>query len=395
MARYELVEGKSAKFWDAEVSGRDLTVRYGRIGAAGQTQTKTFADEAAATKEHTKLVREKTSKGYVLVATTGVNAETPPTGDTTAAPSAKPSKAPKKAEAAAVTLAGFVPVGDGHDGYLVALEGGKVVCAKNGARLASVPKQLKETSAVERLVAVSEWLTGHDERCVTTVETWMLRSLPTPRTLLEAVWVDASFRRALENLVVVPLSPDARPIGEPGFFKGISDKGVGLVDADGETNWSRAESIGIPHPIMLDALDDLRALASELALTTTVSQLFRETYTLAGDVPATETAVTTYAGGTFAQLSHAATRCRKLGYRLSGGSAVVRTFERGRMLEARYWVGADDPMGEAFTGDLVFVDKHDVSVPLREVTPIAYSEGVRMAASIYAGRKTEEATTHA
>src|SRR5207244_3099956 len=54
----------SHKFWNAELSGKTLTVTYGRIGTAGQQQVKPFADEAAAQKERDKLVAEKLKKGY-------------------------------------------------------------------------------------------------------------------------------------------------------------------------------------------------------------------------------------------------------------------------------------------------------------------------------------------
>lgn len=64
MRRFELIEGSSSKFWEVECSGEQLTVRYGRIGTNGQTQTKTFASAAKAQAEHDKLVREKTGKGY-------------------------------------------------------------------------------------------------------------------------------------------------------------------------------------------------------------------------------------------------------------------------------------------------------------------------------------------
>jgi predicted DNA-binding WGR domain protein len=65
MKRYfEFVEGSSAKFWEVSRSGKSVTVRYGRIGANGQTQTKTLADAAAATKHAEKLIKEKTGKGY-------------------------------------------------------------------------------------------------------------------------------------------------------------------------------------------------------------------------------------------------------------------------------------------------------------------------------------------
>jgi DNA ligase-1 len=63
--RFELVEDKSAKFWEVSVSGCDATVTFGRIGTAGQTQTKTFGDEAAAQAHAEKLIAEKTKKGYV------------------------------------------------------------------------------------------------------------------------------------------------------------------------------------------------------------------------------------------------------------------------------------------------------------------------------------------
>ena len=98
MRRFEFVEGSSSKFWEVDVAGDVLTVRYGRIGTQGQTQTKTFASAAKAQAEHDKLVREKTGKGYleVGVATTAALAPVAPkaAGPTVTAPVAVPSPTP-------------------------------------------------------------------------------------------------------------------------------------------------------------------------------------------------------------------------------------------------------------------------------------------------------------
>ena len=66
--RFEFSEGKSNKFWEISMSGTDVTVRFGRIGTNGQTQTKSFADAAAATKHAEKLIAEKLEKGYEEIA---------------------------------------------------------------------------------------------------------------------------------------------------------------------------------------------------------------------------------------------------------------------------------------------------------------------------------------
>jgi predicted DNA-binding WGR domain protein len=66
--RFESREGSSDKFWEVAISGKEVTVRFGRTRTNGQTTTKTFPDEAAATKHAEKLVREKTGKGYVEIA---------------------------------------------------------------------------------------------------------------------------------------------------------------------------------------------------------------------------------------------------------------------------------------------------------------------------------------
>ncbi len=62
---FEFVEGGSSKFWEIARDGLSCTVRYGRIGAAGTVQTKTFPNDAAVQKHYDKLVEEKTGKGYV------------------------------------------------------------------------------------------------------------------------------------------------------------------------------------------------------------------------------------------------------------------------------------------------------------------------------------------
>ncbi|EMY77941.1 WGR domain protein [Leptospira weilii serovar Ranarum str. ICFT] len=58
-------DDKSDKFWNIEVSGNSFTVTYGKIGTAGQTQTKTFGSEEECAKEANELLSEKLKKGYV------------------------------------------------------------------------------------------------------------------------------------------------------------------------------------------------------------------------------------------------------------------------------------------------------------------------------------------
>jgi uncharacterized protein (TIGR02996 family) len=75
MRTFTYSDAKSHKFWNIDLQGNQFTVTYGRIGAAGQSQTKEFADAAKAQKEHDKLVKEKLAKGYVE---TTPSAQAPP-----------------------------------------------------------------------------------------------------------------------------------------------------------------------------------------------------------------------------------------------------------------------------------------------------------------------------
>jgi uncharacterized protein (TIGR02996 family) len=65
MRTFTFSDAKSHKFWTIELSGSSFTVTYGKIGTAGQTQTKSFATPEKAQAEHDKLVKEKLGKGYV------------------------------------------------------------------------------------------------------------------------------------------------------------------------------------------------------------------------------------------------------------------------------------------------------------------------------------------
>jgi DNA ligase-1 len=64
---FEYTDDKSAKFWEIAIAGDDVTVRFGRMGTAGQSQMKTFGDNAAAQRHADKLIREKTDKGYIEI----------------------------------------------------------------------------------------------------------------------------------------------------------------------------------------------------------------------------------------------------------------------------------------------------------------------------------------
>lgn len=62
--RFEFREGTSDKFWEVETAGVYAVIRYGRRGTDGSTQPKTFRNAAAADAYASKMIGEKTAKGY-------------------------------------------------------------------------------------------------------------------------------------------------------------------------------------------------------------------------------------------------------------------------------------------------------------------------------------------
>lgn len=106
MRRFELSEGTSNKFWQIELAGSQFTVTWGRIGTAGQTQTKSFDTDDKARAEHDKLVAEKVKKGYGEVASAGGAAAPAPAK----APTPKAPPAPKPAAPAPAAPAQAAPV---------------------------------------------------------------------------------------------------------------------------------------------------------------------------------------------------------------------------------------------------------------------------------------------
>lgn len=282
---------------------------------------------------------------------------------------------------------------DAGGGYSLALQDNELVC-RNAARkvLGSVPKTVKASEAADTLIALRDWLARHERECAQEVERWMLRSLPVPRAALVSVWDDPAWQVPLRDAVVQVLDGSGAPIEEAlGFFRGADrDRGVGVVDLDGETRWIEASALLLPHPIALPELGELRELATELGVSQGVQQLFRETF----EKPAAleGSTVSAFREGKFAQLVHALGRAKSLGYRVRGGYAICPVWEGDQVVEARYWIGSDDPMGEAWTGDLLWVDAREHALAPSRVGPVAWSEGMRMASAIYAGRVVEKET---
>jgi hypothetical protein len=284
---------------------------------------------------------------------------------------------------------GWIAAGDGYE---VSLAGGKVVCRRaDGKVLKAVPKAVRDTDAALHLRQLNEWLDRHAASCLREVEDWLARSLPVPSAVVAAVWPDEAWRSVLHDVVLAPVGADgAWRLAEAGFLRDVDGSGrLGVVNLDGESAWLDAERVVLPHPVLLDDLDDLREFAAELGVRQGVLQLFREIWhrPATGELP---TAAARYSGGHFAELRHLTGRATSLGYAVRGGYVTRRLWEGGRVVNACVWAGADDPTVEAETGDLTFVGGDGAQLPLGEIGPVAWSEGMRMAAALYAGRVVKE-----
>jgi uncharacterized protein DUF4132 len=276
---------------------------------------------------------------------------------------------------------------DAGSGYQVRIsDGGRLQCRNaKGKVLASVPPAIKEDPQVVRLRQLTEWLDRHREKCRSTVDEWMVRSLPVPTTLIAQVWADEAWAGALRDLVVTA-GPD-----QVGFLRDAdAERGLGVVTLDGDTVRLRPETVLIPHPVLLDDLDELREFGAELGVDQQVQQLFRQTFARPAEPATGSKAVDDFSGGRFEQLNHAFSRCRTLGYPVRGGDAVYTAYENGVVVEARFWLGGDYPEAETWTGDLRWTLADGTGLLLADVGPVAWSEGMRMASAIHAGRVVAE-----
>ncbi len=162
-----------------------------------------------------------------------------------------------------------------------------------------------------------------------------------------------------------------------------------MIDVDGESKWLKSPCVAILHPILIGELDDLRDLANDLGVIQSVEQLYRPVFR-----PTQEqiqlNSIRDYENGEFQQLNFALGICKRLGYPVRGGYATCKVLEGTSPLEARYYVGSESPDSPTWTGDLIFVDDKQRAIAIRDVGPVTFSEGVRMASSIYAKRKVEK-----
>ncbi|MFD7561132.1 DUF4132 domain-containing protein, partial [Streptomyces sp. NPDC059835] len=273
------------------------------------------------------------------------------------------------------------------EGYEISLVEGRVAARSTtgrsaGRQLKSLPKALKEHPEVDRLRRLSEWLDRHAAACVAQVDTWMVSSLPVPTELLARVWPDEAWQSALRDVAVVGDDPD-----EVGFLRDATESGeLKVVNLDGETVRLSPRTVILPHPVLLPDLDDVREFAAELGIVQGVEQIHRATW----QKPDTFTAVRDYAGGKFPTRFSLAARATSLGYRVSGGYATCKVRDAGAGAEAAVWIGEPYYDDETTTGALSWHDENGRAVRLTDVGPVAWSEGLRMAAALYAGRKIEE-----
>lgn len=178
--RFELSDGTSDKFWEVEVEGTTMTVTFGRIGTQGTAKDKTFSSQAEAEKEATKLINEKTKKGYQAVSgKASSKAAAPakkPADKAQAAVKAKPAAKPEpatKAKAAAKPEAAEAKAAEAKAAPV------KTSTTKSTV---AVPKTIREL--LDTITAKEKWLLKELREPASAEALAKLRKLDVPEALL-------------------------------------------------------------------------------------------------------------------------------------------------------------------------------------------------------------------
>jgi hypothetical protein len=263
---------------------------------------------------------------------------------------------------------------DAGSGYAVAIDPAGTVLCRNakGALQRAVPAAVRKSPVGQQAVLAGDWLARHTRDCMAAVERWLVRSLPVPVAVAAGVWADPAWRAALRNAVIVVA--DRRGL----LREADPARGVALLDPAGTTTWHAGGTLLVPHPVLLAEPAAYRKLLSELGDGQEVAQLYRDVFTRPAGAPGWW--YDAFAGVEVERLSTLMTASARLGYQVRQGWATCRVWEGGRRIEAQFLLGEGDPAAPAETGSITWRVGRGELLRLGDVGPIAWSEGVRMAA---------------
>ncbi|MCP2337431.1 DUF4132 domain-containing protein [Actinomadura rupiterrae] len=260
---------------------------------------------------------------------------------------------------------GWIGIATGHELTVTGTLRPEVVCrTAAGSVLAKVPAGVKKDPDAERLAALCDRL-GERARAVRDlVESWMVRSLPVPAAVLEAVWDDPVWRETLTDLVIAPIAGGAPDLGRCEPLK--------------EGIWTQADAFAIPHPLLLG--DELLIWRAR-NLKQVVEQVRRETWTRPASMDRTVGEVGFHA------------------YFESGGAFERRVHDLGGRIKrdaARFTVHAPEPLGIEIGVDWsgpmspAYLERMRFTSGGGEIGDIAWSEGVRILMALYAHRSGDD-----
>ncbi|WP_295624493.1 DUF4132 domain-containing protein [uncultured Corynebacterium sp.] len=286
------------------------------------------------------------------------------------------------------STAEWIDAGD----YLFLLDGEEIL-AKNsaGKLLKTVPAKARKLPEYDRLDALRTALAQHRVLCSDTVRAWFLAGETIPSRVIAAVWPDAAWRSMLADAVV-------EHEGTVGLLRAADDDGLGLVDLDGETVTvpvDDATVVSLPHPVLMDELADWREFSVELGIRQGFDQLFRDTYAKPVDEAGRRAAMEKYRDVKYGRTNALVGRSRGGGFSIDFSEGVNGIYVEvtedvgGRRIETTATLGiAEDYDGTATMWELYFSrDGHLVKPD--DVGPVTWSEGVRMAEFVFAGRTIE------
>lgn len=300
----------------------------------------------------------------------------------------------------------WIPAGD----YALALDG-TTVRARNakGRDLKSVPAKVKKTDEYLQLDALATWLTQHERTCSDTVRTWFLRGEQVSAKLLATVWIDPAWQTYIRDLVVLASSPETEKKAEDaqeqvtGLLRGADEDALHLVDLDGETvdipltdAHGADTTVTVPHPVLIDNIDDWREFAVDLGVTQGADQLFREIHVKPDTAEGRRDALTRYAGARYEKGAALMGRSKGAGYETTRFEVCLKVTEPGAAgatpttVNAVLSIECADPFFEGTVGDLSFGSPETGRLDPDDVGPVAWSEGVRMAEFVHSGRTVED-----